>query len=138
MRNTWIIAALAAALLAGCSSSNVTPPLAPMQLSHIAQVPVHGATIRHVVVLSVLGALNVSGVVHKEVINGNCTLYEKRPSLAVGCRVVSGGNAFVRSSSYFFFTGTSGSGCKVATGHFRGRIFRGSSIPILFRWTGNC
>jgi hypothetical protein len=138
MRNTWIIGALVAALLAGCSSSNVTPALAPMHLSGIAQVPVHGATTRHVVVLSVLGALTINGIVYKEVVNGNCTLYDKRPRLAVGCRVVSAANAFVRSSTYSFFTGTSGTGCKAATGHFRGRIFRGSSIPILFRWTGLC
>jgi hypothetical protein len=138
MRNIWIIGALVAALLAGCSSSNVTPTLAPMQLSHIAQVPVHGTTIRHVVVLSVLGALTINGILYKQVVNGNCTLYHKRPRLAVGCRVVSAANAFVRSSSYTFFTGTSGTGCNAATGHFRGRIFRGSSIPILFRWSGNC
>lgn len=138
MHKKWIIGALVAALLAGCSSSNVTPPLVPMYLSRIAQVPVHGVTGKKVVVLSVFGALTINGVVHKEIVNGNCTVYHKRPGLAVGCRVVSALNARLRSSSYAFFTGTSGTGCKAATGRYRGPISRGSSIPILFRWTGLC
>lgn len=138
MHNKWIIAALVAALLAGCSSSNVTPPLTSMNLRRIVQVPVHGTTGKRVVVLSVFGALTINGILSKEIVNGNCTLYHKRPGLAVGCRVVSAVNARVRSSSYTFFTGTSGTGCKAATGRYRGPISRGSSIPILFRWTGLC
>jgi hypothetical protein len=138
MPNKSMTGALVAALLAGCSSSNVTPPLGPMYLSNIAQVPVRGVTGKRVVVLSVLGSLTINGVVHKEIVNGNCTLYHKRPRLAVGCHVVSALNARVASSSYSFFTGTSGTGCDAATGNYRGRIFRGSSIPILFRWSGRC
>lgn len=140
MRNKSIIGALVAAVLAGCSSSNVTPPLAPLQIIRIAQVPVHGVTgsTKRVVVLSVFGALTINGVVQKQVVNGNCTLYHKRPRLAVGCQVVSGVNALVRTSSYSFYAGKSGTGCIAATGRFSGRIFTGSSIPILFRWTGLC
>jgi hypothetical protein len=138
VRNKSIIAALVAALLAACSSSNVTPPLAPSQnLSRIVQVPVRGATSRHIAISSVFGALNIGGVVHKEIINGSCMLY-RRHGFALGCHVISAANLFVRRSSFLFYTGTSGTGCNVATGHFRGRIFRGSSIPIVFRWTGNC
>lgn len=109
-----------------------------MNLRRIVQVPVHGTTGKRVVVLSVFGALTINGILSKEIVNGNCTLYHKRPGLAVGCRVVSAVNARVRSSSYTFFTGTSGTGCKAATGRYRGPISRGSSIPILFRWTGLC
>lgn len=138
MRNKSIIAALVAALLAGCSSSNVTPPFTPLQISGIAQVPVHGPTTKSVGVLSVFGSLTINGIVYNQAVNGNCTLYKKRTRVALGCHVVSAVNARVRRSSYSFFTGTSGTGCNAATGHFSGRIFRGSSIPILFRWTGNC
>jgi hypothetical protein len=140
VRNQSIIVALVAALLAGCSSSNVIPNSgsAQLQLSHIAQGPVHGATTNHVAILSVFGSLTINGVVHKQAVNGNCMLYEKRPRIAVGCRVFSAVNARVTRSSYTFFTGTSGTGCNAATGNFRGRISRGAAIPVLFRWTGGC
>jgi hypothetical protein len=140
VRNQLIIVALAAALLAGCSSSNDIPNSGStqQQLSRIAQVPVHGASTKRVAILSVFGSLTINGAIFKEVVNGNCTLYDKRHRRAVGCRVFSAVNARVTRSSFTFFTGASGTGCSAATGHFRGRIFRGSSIPIAFRWSGLC
>jgi hypothetical protein len=140
VRNKSITVALVAALLAGCSSSNDIPNSGPtqLQLSHIAQGPVHGASTRHVAILSVFGSLTINGVIYKEAVNGNCTLYDQRHRRAAGCRVFSAVNARVTRSSYSFFTGASGTGCNAATGNFSGRISRGAAIPILFRWTGAC
>jgi hypothetical protein len=138
LRNKSIIWALVAALLAGCSSSNVTPPLAPQNIIRIAQVSVNGPTTRHLTVLSVFGRLNIGGIVSTEVVNGNCTLYDRRPRLAVGCRVISATSAFVRGSSFQFYTGSNATSCIAASGQFRGRISRGAAIPVVFRWTGNC
>jgi ABC-type phosphate transport system substrate-binding protein len=137
----FVIALVAAAILAACAAGVPETPLAadgPAFAAQVASTRAEGARAVYPVrsVYAVVYAKGYGGAAYT--LNGTCSLTRGPNGIVTGCEISGGSRSpYYTKSTFDLRSKPNGDGCTLAIGHFHGQTHAGRPIPIAFYWAKN-